>query len=108
MQYGDTPLSDAAGNGHSETVQELVQIDGIDVNKQNKVIIEHAQICMSVLFCFVSHYAYIKPINNISHIIQTFLNIECKNIFSLNLKFTCFTAHCTVESKGWPALQKVE
>ena len=37
IQNGGTPLIDAAGNGYSETVMELIKINGIDVNNPNKV-----------------------------------------------------------------------
>lgn len=37
IQYGDTPLNAAAGNGHIEAVQELINVDGCDVNIPNTV-----------------------------------------------------------------------
>ena len=40
LQYGSVPLGVAAGDGHTETVQRLLEA-GANVNHQNKVMIHN-------------------------------------------------------------------
>ena len=52
LQYGAVPLEVAAQNGHTETVQRLLEA-GANVNHQNKVMTTVADRCHRSFFQFV-------------------------------------------------------